>query len=176
MKHIPNMITISRMAASLLLLFTVRNQILFICIFLYGGISDVLDGMLARRMKINGRLGARLDSAADILLFVILIYCMLIILGDRIKGFYPLLISITAIRLFNLLFAAVKYHCFLSIHTWGNKAAGLSVYFSVIIYMISACEGIFYIVAAIAVLSALEELMIHITSRHPQPDRRGLFF
>ena len=175
MKHIPNIITISRIAASMLLLFTINYPVLFICIFLYAGISDVLDGILARKMKINSRLGAGLDSAADFLLFIIILICMVIELGDRLNHFYPLLIGIAAIRLFSLGYAAMKYHCFLILHTWGNKITGLAIYASIIIYKITAWESAFYIVALIAMLSAIEELIIHITSKLPEPDRKGLF-
>jgi CDP-diacylglycerol--glycerol-3-phosphate 3-phosphatidyltransferase len=176
MKNIPNIITLSRIILSVLLLFVLDRTVLFISIFLLCGASDVLDGYLARRMKLNGKLGAKLDSASDFILFMITVICMVILLGEDLNQFYPYFIFIIVIRFLSLITAAVKYHSFLIIHTLGNKLTGILIYAAVIFYMAIRWDGIIYAVICFAALSALEELLIHITSKHPEPDRRGLFW
>lgn len=176
MKHIPNILTISRMGLSVLLIFTIYQKWIFVCIFLLCGLTDVLDGYLARKWKLNGRFGAKLDSIADLLLFGVSLVSILLIVGERLARFYPFLAIIVGIRLLNLTVAAVKYHSFLILHTWGNKITGILIYISICLYIIMKWDGILYIVLTIAGLSAVEELLIHISSDNPDPDRKGLFW
>lgn len=175
MKHIPNLISISRIFLSLLLLFLLKNTIVFIIIYLLCGVSDILDGLIARKTNTKSKLGAKLDSVADLVLFGIIIVCMLQLIGKDLREFYPLLIAITLIRFINLLIAFYKYHTFLILHTWGNKATGIGIYISTVILILSGNRATLYPVLILAMLSAIEEGILHIISKQPDPDRRGLF-
>lgn len=72
MRHIPNILTILRLllvpcflGASMEGLFTVA-----FVIFVSAAVTDILDGMIARRLNIKSRLGALMDPAADKTLMV----------------------------------------------------------------------------------------------------------
>lgn len=72
MRHLPNILTILRLllvpcflAASFRGLFTAA-----FVIFVSAALTDILDGMLARRLNVRSRLGALLDPAADKTLMV----------------------------------------------------------------------------------------------------------
>lgn len=74
MKNIPNILTFSRVIlAILLLLFFDRISPLFIFIFVIAMLTDLIDGILARKMNVCSNLGAFLDSIADFLLDMSLI-------------------------------------------------------------------------------------------------------
>lgn len=176
MKRIPNLITVSRMWLSLLLPFVVNNSMLFLLIFLVCGISDVLDGYLARRLDCRSKLGARLDSIADSMLFIITTYCIILLLGDQLQHFSVIIILIFIIRIANVLFAYLKYRCFLMVHTLANKVTGFCIYLLVVFYQFMPWDGFVLIALIIALLSAMEETLIHITQKTPDPDRRGIFF
>lgn len=70
MKHVPNLLTAARLAASPYLFWLVwrRDYPAVILWFIAIGITDVLDGFLARRLQASSRLGAYLDPIADKLL------------------------------------------------------------------------------------------------------------
>lgn len=176
MKHIPNLLTIGRMGLSVFLIFTISQTWIFVGVFLLCGFTDILDGYLARKWKLESPFGARLDSIADLLLFSASLISILITVGDKLVRFYPFLALIIGIRLLNLITAVLKYRCFLILHTWGNKLTGILVYISICVYMIIRWDGILYAVLFVAALTAVEELLIHLTSKQPDPDRRGLFF
>ena len=57
-------ITSMRMAATLLLLFLSWESILFFVIYTLAGLTDVLDGWVARKTGKASEFGARLDSIA----------------------------------------------------------------------------------------------------------------
>jgi CDP-diacylglycerol--glycerol-3-phosphate 3-phosphatidyltransferase len=72
MRHIPNILTILRLllvpcflGASMERMYTVA-----FVIFVTAAVTDILDGMIARRLNVRTRLGALLDPAADKTLMV----------------------------------------------------------------------------------------------------------
>ena len=68
-----NAITCFRILCGLILLFCPTFSGRFSLFYLLGGVSDVLDGMAARHLGTETRLGARLDTAADSLFAVIVL-------------------------------------------------------------------------------------------------------
>ena len=65
-KHqLPNNITISRIVLSIVLLILPISGISFLMVYFLCGLSDAIDGYLARRWKICSEMGAKLDSIAD---------------------------------------------------------------------------------------------------------------
>ncbi len=80
--HLPNLITLSRIALVPVLILTLvdRHYGWAFAVFLIAGVSDALDGWLAKRLGVQTQFGAVLDPAADKLLLVTA-YVMLTILG-----------------------------------------------------------------------------------------------
>lgn len=79
-KNIPNIITITRII-SLILGFTffLKSKIILSLIFyIYGAISDALDGYLARKLSSYSDLGKYLDAISDKLYFISLMIILLI--------------------------------------------------------------------------------------------------
>ena len=66
MTQLPNIITLLRIAGSMGLLFCDVMGVVFWIIYALCGISDIVDGWLARKLKCVTRTGALLDSLADI--------------------------------------------------------------------------------------------------------------
>jgi CDP-diacylglycerol--glycerol-3-phosphate 3-phosphatidyltransferase len=87
----------------------------------------------------------------------------------------PLLAATFLVRCFNAVFAAVKYHSFVFLHTWGNKLSGLLVFIAPLPYMVWHSDAIIWTVCMVCILAAIEEGLIHLTSAEPDPDRRSIF-
>ena len=66
-------VTTMRMAASLFLFFIPLKSIWFLVIYTFAGLTDVLDGWLARKTGRASEFGARLDSVADLLFYSVLL-------------------------------------------------------------------------------------------------------
>lgn len=82
LSQLPNAITMSRIALVPVLILTLKDQHFgaALAVFLVAGVSDALDGFLAKRLNMTSRLGAILDPAADKILLVSA-YVMLTILA-----------------------------------------------------------------------------------------------
>jgi cardiolipin synthase (CMP-forming) len=92
-QHLPNAITISRLFLVPLLILALKVQDYFtgLLLFLVAGISDALDGFIAKRFDSVSRLGAILDPLADKAL-LISAYVMLAVVGD-----VPFWLSLTVV-------------------------------------------------------------------------------
>ncbi len=69
-----NIITGFRVLISIALLFCPVFSSLFYILYLIGGLSDMIDGTVARRTKTVSEFGARYDTAAD---FVFVVVCLI---------------------------------------------------------------------------------------------------
>ena len=68
MKHLPNILSASRIALCLPLLLADAMTVPFWVLYVIAGTTDMLDGFLARRWGVESKFGARLDSLADFVL------------------------------------------------------------------------------------------------------------
>ena len=82
LQHLPNLITLSRMALVPVLILLLKDQRygMALAVFVIAGVSDALDGYLAKRLGVQSQFGAVLDPVADKLLLVTA-YVMLTVLG-----------------------------------------------------------------------------------------------
>ncbi len=101
--HIPNGLTSIRFIAGPLFFYAFLNDLFLVslCILVLSGITDALDGYVARKMGTSSDKGAYLDVTADFLLIVI---CFLAYI---IRGWYDPLILVLIIAMF-LLFVATS--------------------------------------------------------------------
>lgn len=67
LRHLPNFLTALRLFAAPLTAWLIHNDkdTAALCVFAFAGLSDALDGYLARRLSPGSRFGVYLDPAAD---------------------------------------------------------------------------------------------------------------
>ncbi len=154
MKHLPNVISILRIAGSTSLLFCDVKGWPFWTLYALCGLSDILDGWLARKLHAESRTGAVLDSVADI----IFVACCAARLSQVFEIPVWLCIwagAIVIIKMVNQISAlfVCKRFCFL--HTVANKLTGLLLFLTVpgILWSVIPVS----IAAAIATFSAVQE-------------------
>ncbi|MGM9937943.1 MAG: CDP-alcohol phosphatidyltransferase family protein [Candidatus Ornithomonoglobus sp.] len=176
MKRLPNLITLSRIAASLALIPMQAFSWAFLTVYIYCGVSDVLDGALARRTHSESEMGARLDSAADIIFYAVVILKLFPMMYHILpRGIWHIVGIIVIIRLLSFTVAAVKYRCFASLHTYLNKLTGFFVFTIPYIIFLPFAEAACFVISIIAALSAAEELLIHVCSDTYNPKTKTLF-
>jgi CDP-diacylglycerol--glycerol-3-phosphate 3-phosphatidyltransferase len=147
--------------------------VVFLILYLLSGLSDVLDGYIARRTHTESNFGARLDSVADLLLTAVILSACFTWLGEDLLTFLPWLCLIAGVRVVNLLIAACKYHAFAIIHTWGNKLTGLLLFVAPLFIWLEAL-ALLWPICLIAAVAAVEETLIHLTSPRLNLNRHSL--
>jgi len=163
------------MALSLCLLLFLGDRMLLFIVFVICALTDVLDGVIARHYNAQSALGARLDSAGDFLFFITALVCIAIWEGEQSLTLLPYAGVLALIRFVNLGISRIRFRVFASVHTWGNKAAGILVFISFGVYVLTGALWAFIPACAVAGLSAAEETLILLTSKKLDLDRKSIF-
>ena len=175
-KYIPNGITFVRIALTLALIFVVPCSIPFFILYTFCGITDVLDGWLARRWKVTSDFGSRLDSVADLTFYTVALVRLVPILKRVLPIFvWCFIAGILALRAVGYLVVFLKYHRFAAVHTYANKTSGLAV-FTVPFWVLWADMGIVgTVICAVSGYAAAEELWIHLAARDYDPSVKAFW-
>jgi CDP-diacylglycerol--glycerol-3-phosphate 3-phosphatidyltransferase len=95
--------------------------------------------------------------------------------GKDIVVFIPFFLVIATVRGLNLVFAGIKYHSFVLLHTYGNKITGILVFIVPLHFFIFHSAGFIWVVLWIAFFSSVEEGAIHFVSKNVDHDRKSIF-
>ena len=154
MPQLSNIITLFRIAGSLGLLLCDVTGAAYWIIYVLCGISDIVDGWLARKLKCVTKKGALLDSLADICFVTCCVWKLLPIL-ELPQCLWLWAGVIVAIKIVNQLSALVMYGRCCFPHTTANKVTGFLLFIAVPMTFRSIVP--IAIVAAIATFAAIHE-------------------
>lgn len=170
-----NYLTVGRIIGSFLLLGLKPLSLPFFIVYALCGITDMLDGTVARRTGGATKFGAALDSVADFIFIVVMFVAFLPILPWK---FWMLLwvAAIAVLRFLSLAVGYAKYHELAFLHTYANKATGGLMFLLPFFYPLVGLDVTALVVCVVATLSAAEELAITVRSKSLDREVRGLFF
>ena len=125
--HIPNIITLSRIPMALALPFVQSSPAIFWTLYLLCGLSDILDGAVARLTGTVSRLGERLDTPADIVF--VAVWMVLFIPAINVGRWLWIWTGIIAfIKVVNVISGLAMKKGFVAKHTPANKATGILLF------------------------------------------------
>ena len=156
MKRLPNIITALRFFGAVSLLLFDFGSVAFWVIYVACGISDMLDGYLARKLRCESKTGALLDSLAD-LVFVACCYYKLIPVLAFPKWLWIWGGAIVAIKVINQISALVMYKKFHFPHTIANKVTGVLLFLGVPLTVFLESIIPMAVIAAVATFAAVQE-------------------
>lgn len=122
-----NALTICRIALCVALLMPDAFSLPFFAIYALAGLTDVLDGCVARRTGTESELGAGLDSIADLVLVVVCLAKILPAINVPI-WLWIWVTTIALVKLVNVISGLVVEKRLVMPHTISNKIAGLVVF------------------------------------------------
>ncbi|MBR5603694.1 MAG: CDP-alcohol phosphatidyltransferase family protein [Bacteroidales bacterium] len=124
-KNLANIITFTRILCSVILLFFPVFSFGFYVMYLICGITDMIDGTIARMTNSSSEFGAKFDSFAD-LIFVLVSFVKILPIIELPKFLWVWIAVIAIIKIINV----VK--CFASklilLHTTMNRITGLLLF------------------------------------------------
>ena len=156
MKRIPNFLSASRIALCLPLLLVDAMTLPFWVFYLIAGLTDILDGFLARRWGVESKFGARLDSLAD--------FVFVLAVGYKLFPWLKLPVVLwIMIGLIALVKASNAFSVYLVkqriefLHTKANKLTGLLLFIGMMTIGQSYFIPVAWGVACIALFAAIQE-------------------
>ena len=148
----------------------------FLAVYTLTGLTDVLDGWIARKTGTVSEFGARLDSIADLLFYGTMLVRLFPVLRQTLPAeIWYAVAGILVVRLASYGTAAIKYHRFASLHTWLNKLTGAAVFLLPYFIVTPAGVGYSWVVCVLAAAASLEELAIHLCRPGYDANRKSLF-
>ncbi len=159
-KNLPNVITALRMFGTILLIFTKPLTLWFFIIYTFTGVTDILDGFIARKFKLTSEFGAKLDSVADLLFYAVMLIKIFPILLKKLPLIlWVLIVFALLFRVLNYITVAVKTKQFASTHSVFNKITGFCVFVVPFILNLTFSLPIFIVFSIIGFSSSLVELL-----------------
>ena len=126
-KQIANIITSSRILCSICLLLCPVVSIAFYSMYLFCGITDMVDGTIARKTKSVNETGARLDTVADIV-FVAVCFVKILPLIQFPTWLWIWIVVIATIKIGNVVWGLICNKKLVSMHTILNKVTGFLLF------------------------------------------------
>lgn len=155
-KRIANILTSCRILGSVLLLFFPAFSLGFYIIYFFCGLSDMLDGTIARKTNTVSSFGSKLDTAAD---FVFMAVCAVKLLP---KMNIPVwlwiwIAAIAIVRFTNIIWGFIRRKKLVDYHTFLNKTTGLLLFFLPLTLQFIVPTYSFAVVCTIAMIAAIQE-------------------
>ena len=151
-----NAITIFRIAASIVLLFCPVFSPAFYVLYIAAGLSDMLDGYVARKTNTDSRFGAKLDTIADHVFVTVCLIKLLPVI--RIPIWLYVWIGIIAlIKVVNIISGFAVQKTFLAVHSTMNKATGVLLFLLPQTVPVLLLKYFAIVVCTAATLAAIQE-------------------
>ena len=151
-----NIITCIRIICSLVLLFCPVFSPSFYALYITAGVSDMIDGAVARKTGTASEFGSKLDSAAD---FVLVLVCLIKLIPVIHVPIWLIIwiIMIAVIKAINLVSGYVIRKEMVALHTVMNKVTGILLF--VLPLTLTFFDLIYsgVLVCAVATFAAIEE-------------------
>ena len=155
-KHIANIITGSRIVLSLPLLLIPLTSAWFCVIYLLCGLSDMIDGTVARRTNSASEFGARLDTLSDFAFMSVAL--IKFVPHFHIPVWLWIWIGIIAmIKLGNVAWGFIRTKKLVSPHTVLNKITGLLLFLLPVTISFVDLTYTLPIVCTLATVAAMHE-------------------
>lgn len=153
---VANIITSVRIICSIALLFCPVLSVAFYVLYAIAGLTDMIDGTIARKMGTVSELGSKLDTIADFILVAVCLIKLIPIFSIEIWMYIWILI-IAVIKGVNIVSGFVVLKKLVSVHSIMNKITGVLLFelpltLSVIELRYSAA-----VVCAVATFAAIQE-------------------
>ena len=126
-KHIANIITLNRIIFSVPLVFISLSSAWFYVFYLICGLTDMIDGTIARKTGTVSKLGAKLDTVADFV-FMLLCAVKIIPLLHIPLWLWAWITLIALAKIFNIALVFVREKKLISIHSLLNKTTGFALF------------------------------------------------
>ncbi len=162
-----NIITSIRILCSIALLFFPPLSPAFYALYLSAGITDMIDGPIARKTKTVSEFGSKLDTIAD-LIFVVVCLIKLIPVMNTPLWLYIWIGAVALIKVANVVIGLVRQKKFMAVHSVINKVTGALLFVLPLTFAFLKVKYSMSVVCAVATVAAVQEGYYILTGRMPQ--------
>ena len=184
LKTIPNMLSISRLIlipAMLIPAYYIENEpqarFVFLIMFIIIGVTDKLDGTLARYLNQTTALGAKLDTIADMVFYPLIALWLYRFESGVVGEWWNLVYFLLVLYFLKMITGKIKFGYVPAFHTIGAKTFSASLYFFMIAAILDPvlAKSIFPVLCVIGYINQMEETYILLTRDSVDENIRSVF-
>lgn len=176
---IPNLITSYRLLAVPLILYFIitGNEKLFAIFLIISLVSDILDGVIARRFHMETELGAKLDSFADNFNYLLAFAGMIVFKMEDLRPHLPSFYVFIGMLVLTVIVSLIKFRKFPSFHLYITKIGGyIQGAFIIVLFTLGFYAPFYYFVIIWAVIGAIEHIAIQMIIPEMRSNVKGLYW
>lgn len=176
---IPNVISALRILSTPLLWYLASSgqRPLFAWLLAAALASDIADGLIARAFGFTSRLGALLDSVADLLLFIVAFRGFRAFFPDVLAAHRAAVLLVPAVWIGTSVLAVLRYGRLASFHTLLSRASAYALgLFLMVLFFVGFLPWLFWAAVGLVLVSQAEECALMVLLPRWTPDCRGLYW
>jgi phosphatidylglycerophosphate synthase len=180
-KKIPYALIYSRLAMTAYLVLTsickpLQNPVVISIILIAAILTDIFDGVAARKFKCDSVHLRQLDSKVDTVFWLALMYVLLVIRTDFMHNHAVELFILLASEVLIQLIGYFKFNSSLALHTYGAKIWALLITFTVLQLLLGFnADALFYIMFVWGIIAQTEVILIIFKMKIFKVDVKWLF-
>lgn len=177
--NVPNLLSFYRLLSFPFVLYFVliKHENIFAILLIINLITDALDGMIARAFNLQTEFGAKLDSYADIGMYISAIVGVIIFKSEDLAPHLISLYIFIAAFIIPKIISYYKFREFPSLHLYSAKIGGYTqgaFFFALFAF---GFNTVFYYITIIwGILSFLEQIVVVIITSKPKSNVKGLYW
>jgi len=174
---LPNLLTSFRLVAAPVLLWQAWQgyRAGFLLLLAICFLSDLLDGLAARLTGQESEFGAKLDSWADVIIYLTIGVCCWWLWPEIVATEWLFVLMVVASCLVPACAGFWKFGCFTSYHTWAVKFAVAATAITLYLLLLAGLIWPFRLAAVICLLAAAEEIALTLLLPEPKSNVRSLW-
>jgi CDP-diacylglycerol--glycerol-3-phosphate 3-phosphatidyltransferase len=164
--------------APLAIFFAISHQphLIYAPLLLLGMLSDVFDGVIARRLGVARPWLRRFDSATDIIFYLCIFVTTYFVAGDVVRKAIIPLSLLAASELACVAVGLVRFGSLPAIHSYSAKIYGLTIFLAFLgVLAFDFGSWAFFVLAIIALIANAEIIAILLLSRNAPVDVLSVF-
>ncbi|MAE62264.1 MAG: hypothetical protein CMJ49_13025 [Planctomycetaceae bacterium] len=180
-RHIPVTLVVFRLAVGptlIALALTNCRGLIFLPFLIAGTLSDIFDGIIARKLNIDTPALRRADSLADVIYYVCVLITACLVNQPTVRAGLPIIAAVIALEILCIAVSLIKFSTMPATHSYLAKAYGLvlvTVFIALITFDVSSPLWLYALLAA-ALIVDIEVILIMLISKRPPIDVKSILF
>lgn len=177
--NLANLISSFRIFAAPVLWFLIYfdNQPAFTWLITVAFFTDLIDGVIARRMHQVSKLGSKLDSVGDSLTIVTGLIGLSVFRFELVQQYWIEIVIVVTLHFIQLLLSLWRYGKISSFHTWSAKTAALAVgVFILVTLHYEFIPWLFYLSLILLIIDGIEDSILVFLLPKWENDVKGIYW